>query len=73
MTTPRPASAASFDAAPLTEPVDPKAVTAFAAELRARASSGTNGSSIIAIVVIALMAIIAVSYTHLTLPTNREE
>ena len=27
MTTPRPASTASFDAAPLTEPVDPKAVT----------------------------------------------
>ncbi|MDR6143369.1 putative RDD family membrane protein YckC [Microbacterium foliorum] len=67
MTTPRPASAASFDAAPLTEPVDPKAVTAFAAELRARGSSGTNGSSIIAIVVIALMAIIVVPVVFTTI------
>ncbi len=67
MTTPQPASAASFDAAPLTEPVDPKAVTAFAAELRARGSSGTNGSSIIAIVVIALMAIIVVPVVFTTI------
>ncbi|WP_341955874.1 hypothetical protein [Microbacterium sp. LWH13-1.2] len=67
MTTPQPASSASFDAAPLTDPVDPKAVTAFAAELRARGSSGTNASSIIAIVVVALMALIVVPVIFTTI------
>ena len=60
MTAPRPHAGPTFDAAPLTDPVDPKAVTAFAAELRARGSSGATGSTIFAIVIVALMALVGV-------------
>nr|WP_314845296.1 hypothetical protein [uncultured Microbacterium sp.] len=50
----------SFDARPLTEPVDPRAVSAFATELRSRGSSTTSASSIIAIVICVVVALIAV-------------
>ena len=60
MTAPQPRSGPSFDAAPLTDPVDPKAVSAFAAELKSRGASETSLSSVIAIVVMVLIAAIAV-------------
>ncbi|MEV7610293.1 hypothetical protein AB0N61_12510 [Microbacterium sp. NPDC089320] len=60
MTTPSPSAAPSFDAAPLTDPVDPKAVSAFNAELRARGGSGMTGSTVFAIVIIGIMALIGV-------------
>jgi len=60
MTTPQPNAGPSFDAAPLTEPVDPKAVSAFAAELRARGSTGMTASTIIAIVIVGITALIGV-------------
>jgi hypothetical protein len=60
MTTPQPHSGPAFDAAPLTEPVDPKAVTAFAAELRARGASDTSVSTVIGIVVLVLMGVIGI-------------
>ncbi|MGK3949410.1 hypothetical protein [Microbacterium sp. K2] len=62
-----PQTGPTFDAAPLTEPVDPKAVTAFAAELRARGSSGTRGTTIFAIVVISLMALVVVPVVFMTI------
>ncbi|MDN3445202.1 hypothetical protein [Microbacterium sp. APC 3901] len=67
MTTPPPQTGPTFDAAPLTDPVDPKAVTAFAAELRARGSSGTRGTTIFAIVVISLMALVVVPVVFMTI------
>ncbi|WP_431074997.1 hypothetical protein [Microbacterium phyllosphaerae] len=60
MTTPQPNPGPSFDAAPLTDPVDPKAVSAFAAELRARGGTGMTASTIIAIVIVGIMALIGV-------------
>ncbi|MCK3769314.1 DUF3137 domain-containing protein [Microbacterium aerolatum] len=57
MTTPTPLS---FDARPLTEPVDPKDVTAFAREMRARKGGGVSAGTVIAIIVISLMLVIAV-------------
>lgn len=60
MTTPAPASRPTFDASPLTDPVDPKAVSAFATELRTRGASDTSASSIIGIVVLVLMAVIGI-------------
>ncbi len=74
MTTPNPSPAASFDASPLTEPVDPRAVRAFATELRARGSSGMTGSTVFAVVVIAIIAVIAIPVlvtTALSLLTTR--
>ncbi|MBT2473037.1 hypothetical protein J7E68_00155 [Microbacterium sp. ISL-103] len=55
-----PQAGPAFDAAPLTDPVDPKAVGAFAAELRARGASETSVSSIIGIVVLVLMGVIGI-------------
>lgn len=55
-----PGEAMGFDARPLTEPVDPQAVRAFAAELRARRSTTVNVGAIVVIVVFALMAVILV-------------
>lgn len=50
MSTPQPAVA--FDARPLTEPVDPKAVSAFVAEMKARrSSSGMTAGTVIGIVI----------------------
>ncbi|MFD7869144.1 hypothetical protein ACFV3I_01490 [Microbacterium sp. NPDC059771] len=53
-----PAPAPSFDARPLTEPVDPAAVRAFAAELRSRRTSGMAVSSIIAIVAVSIAGLV---------------
>ena len=60
MTTPAPQPIA-FDARPLTEPVDPKAVSAFVRDMRARSSGrGIAAGTVIAIVVVVIMAAIAV-------------
>ncbi|WP_175987780.1 hypothetical protein [Microbacterium tenebrionis] len=60
MTTPAPQPIA-FDARPLTEPVDPKAVSAFVRNMRARSSGrGIAAGTVIAIVVVVIMAAIAV-------------
>ena len=58
MSAPRPD--ASFDARPLTDPVDPRAVSAFASELRTKGSTRLAGTTIFAFVVIALIFIVAV-------------
>ena len=54
MTTPAPQP--GFDARPLWEPVDPQAVRAFAAELRARRTPGGGSTSAIIGIVIAVVA-----------------
>ena len=56
MSAPQPAS--SFDARPLTDPVDPAAVRAFAAELRARGTRSMAVSSVIAIVAVSIAALV---------------
>ncbi|WP_341976705.1 hypothetical protein [Microbacterium sp. LWO13-1.2] len=53
----------TFDARPLTEPVDPRGVSAFAAELRARGTSGPSVSTIIAIVSLAIAAMVFIPVT----------
>lgn len=50
----------TFDASALTEPVDPRAVSAFAAELRARPTSGTTASTIISVIALALAGVVIV-------------
>ncbi|MEU4014290.1 hypothetical protein AB0E56_03405 [Microbacterium sp. NPDC028030] len=50
----------SFDARPLTEPVDAAAVRAFAAELRSRPSSGMSVSTIIGIAGAAIAAVVLI-------------
>ncbi|MGO2746485.1 hypothetical protein [Microbacterium sp.] len=58
MTTPAPPS---FDARPLTDPVDPKAVSAFVREMRTRQSSSSfSAGSVVVIIVIAIMLVIGV-------------
>lgn len=52
MTTPQ----SSFDARPLTDPVNAKAVRAFATELRARQTTGASAATVIGIVVAAAVA-----------------
>ena len=47
----------SFDARPLTDPVDPKAVSAFIREERSRGGKGSTAATVIAIVVIAFMVL----------------
>ena len=56
MTTPAPVS---FDARPLTEPVDPKDVSAFVREMRARGAGGSVASTVIVVIVVAIMAAVA--------------
>jgi hypothetical protein len=56
----------AFDAAPLTDPVDPKAVKEFTAELRRR-RSGTSAATVISIVVLVLMVIVIVPVLAMTL------
>ncbi|WP_164233978.1 DUF898 domain-containing protein [Microbacterium hydrocarbonoxydans] len=65
MTTPAPQL--SFDASALTEPVDPRAVSAFAAELRARRRSGISVAAIIilAFVIVAGMVIVPTVFSLL--------
>jgi hypothetical protein len=59
VTSPAPQSI-SFDARPLTEPVDPKDVSAFVRDMRARgASGGVSPSTVFAIVVAVIMVTIA--------------
>ena len=56
MTSPQP----TFDARPLTDPVDPASVRAFAAELRARPTSGASASTVIGIVVAVIAAVVMI-------------
>ncbi|MGV2901882.1 DUF3137 domain-containing protein [Microbacterium sp. AGC62] len=51
---------ATFDARPLTDPVDAAAVRAFAAELRSRPSSRTSASTVIGIVAVAIAAVVLI-------------
>lgn len=53
-----PQPAMTFDARPLTDPVDPAAVRAFAAELRARQAVTTSASTIIGIVVVIIVGVV---------------
>lgn len=59
MTAPR--ARLTFDASALTEPVDPRAVSAFARELRARSSGTVNYGVIIGIVVAVVMGVVLLS------------
>ncbi|HWS49617.1 MAG TPA: hypothetical protein VN241_01275 [Microbacterium sp.] len=55
-----PETRSSFDARPLTEPVDARAVKAFAAELRARGAGRASASTIIGIVVLVIAGVVFV-------------
>lgn len=59
MTAPQPAPV-TFDARPLTDPVDAAAVRAFAAELRARQSTSIAASTVIGIVVAVIAGIVMI-------------
>lgn len=50
----------SFDARPLTEPVDPAAVRSFAAELRSRPSSSSTAGTVVGIIVAVVAAIVII-------------
>jgi hypothetical protein len=50
----------TFDPRPLTEPVDPAAVRAFAAELRSRQSTGASAATIVGIVAAVIVAVVMV-------------
>src|SRR5690606_35053971 len=50
----------TFDPRPLTEPVDPAAVRAFAAELRSRQSTGASAATIIGIVAAVVVGVVMV-------------
>lgn len=50
----------TFDARPLTEPVDAAAVRTFAAELRSRQTTGMSASSVIGIVVAVIFAVVMI-------------
>ncbi|GAA1231074.1 hypothetical protein JOF42_000498 [Microbacterium phyllosphaerae] len=65
MSAPQPAP--PFDAGPLTDPVDPRAVSAFQTELRARGTSGVSAASIIAIVVFGLVFVVAMTLVGATM------
>ncbi|MEN0023379.1 MAG: hypothetical protein AAGC61_08860 [Microbacterium sp.] len=58
MSQPQPAT--SFDSRPLTDPVDPRAVSSFAAELRARGSLGMSVSTVIGLVVVVIVVLVSV-------------
>jgi hypothetical protein len=62
-----PQTGPSFDARPLTDPVDAKAVSAFDAELRAKGTSGVSATSIIAIVVFGIVFLVAMSFVGATM------
>lgn len=60
----------TFDARPLTDPVDPRAVSAFAADLKARrspASAGTVAGTVIGIVVLVFVGVIGLGVVGATL------
>ncbi|KQQ67117.1 hypothetical protein [Microbacterium sp. Leaf320] len=65
MSAPQPAP--SFDSRPLTDPVDPRAVSAFQTELRARGTSAVSATSIIAIVVFGLVFVVALTLVGATM------
>lgn len=50
----------TFDARPLTDPVDAKEVSAFVREMRARGAGGVSASTVLVIVVVAVMLVVAV-------------
>lgn len=50
----------SFDARPLTDPVDPAKVRAFAVELRSRPTGGPSASTIIGMVAVAIAAVVLI-------------
>ncbi|WP_337000931.1 MULTISPECIES: hypothetical protein [unclassified Microbacterium] len=50
----------TFDARPLTDPVDPAAVRAFAAELRSRQATGVSASTVIGIVAVSIAAVVMI-------------
>ncbi|WP_251050615.1 MULTISPECIES: hypothetical protein [unclassified Microbacterium] len=58
MTTPH--TPTTFDSRPLTDPVDPAAVRAFAAELRARQSTGITAATVIGIVVAVVVGVVMI-------------
>ncbi|MDQ0643506.1 hypothetical protein [Microbacterium murale] len=62
-TTPRPMT---FDARPLTEPVDPRAVRTFTAAMRARSTSSASASKVIVIVVTAFIGLV---FAMILIPT----
>ncbi len=65
----------TFDARALTEPVDAKAVSAFAAEMKARRSGSVQASTVIAIVVavIAVLVMVPMMFVLMvTLATGRD-
>lgn len=49
----------AFDARPLTDPVDPKEVTAFLRDLRAHGGGGISAGAVLTIVVAAIMLLVA--------------
>lgn len=49
----------SFDARPLTDPVDPQAVSAFVREMKTRRASGVSANTVIVIIVFVVMGLIA--------------
>lgn len=57
MTTPQPFS---FEASPLTEPVDARAVRAFAAQVRARTATGASASTVIGIIALVIAGVVFV-------------
>ena len=65
MTTPAPLS---FDARPLTDPVDPKAVKAFIRETRSR-GGGISAGTVILIIVVAIMLVVAVPLVGMGIAT----
>lgn len=54
------AQPSTFDARPLTDPVDPAAVRAFAAELRSRQTTGVSASTVIGIVAVSIAAVVMI-------------
>ena len=65
MTTPQPAP--SFDASPLTAPVDPRAVSAFNAQLRSRGKTGASATTIIAFVIFGVVFLVAMTVVGATM------
>ncbi|MDQ0727557.1 hypothetical protein [Microbacterium sp. W4I20] len=58
MTAPQPQPSMTFDARPLTDPVDASAVRAFAAEVRSRQTVGASASTIIGIVAVCFAGVV---------------
>lgn len=65
MTAPQPA--ASFDARPLTDPVDARAVSTFNAELRSRGKMGGSATTIVALVIFGIAFLAAMTVVGATM------